>query len=131
MVTPVSPLLNALRLLQLQVNGPRQAPQRPIGPGAATQAMARMPGSPAGPTAGLLALPARLRALRAREGGLPSAKALRLFIEAALLEELGDPMQLDPAFSDLVERTCLALEQDAGAASLLSRMMVELDALAA
>lgn len=80
--------------------------------------------------AALRRLPARLKTLRAGDGTLPRSQALRLFIEATLLDELGPQLQLDPAFADLVERTSQALEADDGAASMLDDALQELAALA-
>jgi hypothetical protein len=77
----------------------------------------------------LEALRTRLRATRALPGGLTSAHALRLFVEAALADEWGHQLQLDPAFHDLVERTCKALEADDAQAQLLVAAMQELEAL--
>lgn len=130
MPAPVSPLANALRLLKVELIQARNAGAEPkAASGAHSRAAPINPGA-AAPSA-LQALPAKLRALRAQKGGdLPRSKTLRLFVEAALLEELGSELQLDPAFGDLVERTCGAIEQDAGSASLLTDALTELQALA-
>jgi hypothetical protein len=49
-------------------------------------------------------------------------------VQAALLDELGASLQLDPALGDLVERTCQALERDAASAPLLAEALQELQA---
>ena len=87
--------------------------------------------SAAAATTALQGLSTRLRAARLQAGGtLPRAKALRLFVEAALLDELGGELQLDPALEGLVERTCRAIEQDADSQALLGEALDELQALA-
>lgn len=80
-------------------------------------------------SAQLDALRIRLRTARAQPGGLSPAKALRLFVEAALADEWGGDVQLDASFHDLVERTCRLLEADEQQAGLLVAAMQELDAL--
>lgn len=80
-------------------------------------------------SAQLNALRTRLRTARAQPGGLAPARALRLFVEAALTDEWGREVQLDVAFHDLVERTCRALEADEEQAGLLLAALQELDAL--
>ncbi|PTT87307.1 hypothetical protein DBR42_11915 [Pelomonas sp. HMWF004] len=72
----------------------------------------------------------QVRSARGADGKLPPGKALRLFVQAALVDELGTELQLDPAMSDLVERTCQAIEQDSGSAALLADALRELEALA-
>lgn len=128
MTTPISPLLHALRLLRTELAQARHAPGRAI------EAAAGRPASQAGPAAAATALQGlstRLRAARIQNGGpLPRAKALRLFVEAALLDELGGELQLDPALEGLVERTCRALEQDEASQALLGEALQELQALA-
>ena len=68
----------------------------------------------------------QLRAAAAQGGGLSRAGALRLVVEAALLNEWGEQLQLDPAFAALVDRTCRSLEDGEGDADLLSRTLKEL-----
>lgn len=129
MTTPISPLLQALQLLKTELAQARQAPPQ-------SQAGAFASGRPAGhvtPAAAtaLQGLSSKLRAARAQNGGtLPRAKALRLFVEAALIDELGSELQLDPALEGLVERTCRAIEQDAASQTLLGEALRELEALA-
>jgi len=130
MPAPISPLANALRLLKVEMAQTRDA-QSAGKEAVAAKARATAGSSPAVAPTALQALPAKLRALRSQKGGeLPRAKALRLFVEAALLEEFGGEFQLDPAFGDLVERTSSAIEQDASGAALLADALNELQALA-
>lgn len=68
----------------------------------------------------------QLRALRDAQGRLPGSKALRLFVQAALVDELGLSLQLDPALGEWVERTCQTIEQDPGSAALLGEALQEL-----
>jgi len=124
MTGTISPLAQALRLLQVQLTQARGA-----------AAGGKPPSTRTAETAGttltaLQALRGQLRAARGADGRLPAAKALRLFVQAALLDELGTSLQLDPAFSELVERTCQALEHDTAGAALLADALQELDALA-
>jgi hypothetical protein len=88
-------------------------------------------GVPAATPAALQALRAQLRAARDAEGRLSRGKALRLFVQAALLDELGESLQLDPAMSDLLERICRTLEEDSASAPLLAEALEELQAWAA
>lgn len=127
MPSPVSPLSQALRLLQVQLTQARGTAQGK----AAGVARAGQPTelAPQAAPAALQALRAQLRAARGGDGKLPAHKALRLFVQAALVDELGAELQLDPALSDLVERTCQALEQDPASATLLADALQELDAL--
>lgn len=125
MTAPVSSLARALHLLRVELT---QTPQGRVGAAQARRArtateVQAMPATAVG------ALRAKLRAARAQPGGLTRGKALRLFIEAALLDELGSELQLDPAFADLVERTCQAIEQDEGSASLLAAAMDDMATL--
>ena len=68
----------------------------------------------------------QLRAAAAQGGGMSRAAALRMVVEAALLNEWGEQLQLDPAFAALVDRTCRSLEDGEGGAELLSRTLKEL-----
>lgn len=124
MTGAISPLAQALRTLQVQLTQARSAAADGKPPPARTTEAAATT-----PTA-LQALRGQLRAARGADGRLPAAKALRLFVQAALLDELGASLQLDPAFSELVERTCQALERDTAGAGLLANALQELDALA-
>ncbi|MBB2486257.1 hypothetical protein H5407_13625 [Mitsuaria sp. WAJ17] len=54
---------------------------------------------------------------------------MRLLVEAALLQELGESLQLDPGFGDLVERTSRAIELDEGCAPLLAEAFDQMTAL--
>ncbi len=124
MTSSISPLAQALRALQVQLTQERKA--APGGAASAAQQASTRP--PAATVPALQALRTQLRAAREADGRLSSAKALRLFVQAALVDELGASLQLDPALGDLVERTCQALEQDAASATLLTEALVELQA---
>ena len=128
MTAPISPLIQALRLLKTELAQARQSPPRGRPTAGATESHAAAP-----PTAAALqGLHAKLKAARVQGGGaLPRSKALRLFVEAALLDELGSELQLDPALEGLVERSCQALEQDAANAGLLDEALRELEVLSA
>ncbi|MBW8743394.1 MAG: hypothetical protein JF628_03440 [Sphingomonas sp.] len=130
MTSPIFPLAHALRLLKVEL-----AQARETRSGTKAASLAHSPGAQAGATepaavSALQGLRTKLQATRAQGGSLAPAKALRLFVEAALLDELGSALQLDPALSDLVERTCRAIEQDTGSAALLADALQELQALA-
>lgn len=129
MTAPISPLIHALRLLKTELAQSRQSPsQGQAAAGAAGAVTGRTQAAPA--AAALQGLHAKLKAARVQGGGaLPRSKALRLFVEAALLDELGSELQLDPALESLVERTCRTLEQDADSAALLEEALQELEAL--
>lgn len=125
MVSSVSPLSQALTLLRaelLDAGAARSNPQ-PAAPAVARSA------APTPPATALASLPAKLRALRAQQGRLIPAKALRLFVEAAMLDELNATMQLDPLFGSWVERTCQAIEQDPENHALIVEAIKELDEL--
>jgi len=126
MPASISPLAQALRMLKVELNQARGAvanrPTSATNPNTA--------GAAAKQASALQALRTQVRAARGADGKLPPGKALRLFVQAALLDELGTELQLDPAMSDLVERTCQAIEQDPGSAPLLAEAMQELEALA-
>lgn len=129
---PISPLTQALGLLKVELARARDAQTGASAAVSTPGGALASGGARVGVAAALQSMPARLRALRESENGsLPRAKALRLFVEAVLLDELGGALQLDPAFGDLLERTCRAIEQDDGAATLLADALQELDALAA
>lgn len=125
---PVSPLSQALRLLKVQLTQARGAAQGRTAGAARTEQAELAP--QAAPAAALQALRTQLRAARGGDGKLPAHKALRLFVQAALVDELGAELQLDPSLSDLVERTCQTLERDPASATLLAEALQELDALA-
>jgi len=129
MTAPISPLIHALRMLKTELAQARQSPaQGQAAPGAGRSAPHT---TAAAATTALQGLSTKLRAARLQAGGaLPRSKALRLFVEAALLDELGGELQLDPALEDLVERTCRAIEQDAGSQALLGEALDELQVLA-
>jgi len=130
MPTPVSPLAHALRLLKVELAQTR--PDR-AGSKATTEAQKRVAqpeAVQAHKATALRRLPAKLKAVREQKGDLHHGKALRLFIEAVLVDELGGELQLDAAFGDLVERTCRAIEQDGNSASLLKDALKELEDLA-
>lgn len=128
MPSSISPLAQALRLLKGDLNQAR---------GVAVNRQAVLPGQAAlagvaqqATSNALQALRTQVRAARGADGKLPPGKALRLFVQAALLDELSTELQLDPAMSDLVERTCQAIERDPGSATLLADALQELEALA-
>lgn len=124
MSSSISALASALRALHVQLaqarkvaaGGPARAAQQAV-----AQQLAAAP-------AALQALRTQLRAARDADGRLSGAKALRLFVQAALLDELGKSLQLDPALGDLVERTCQAIESDPASATLLAEALFELQA---
>lgn len=126
MPSPISPLTQALRLLKVELaRKSNEAPTSQV-----TVDTKRRPTASGGSTTSALQrLPSKLKAERSQKDGLSRSKALRLFIEAVLLDELGSKLQLDPAFSDLVERTCSAIEKDPGNAALLEDALTDLDAL--
>jgi len=128
MPTSISPLAQALRLLKVELNQARGAGvnRQAVLPGQAALAGVAQQAAPNA----LQALRTQVRAARGADGKLPPGKALRLFVQAALLDELGTGLQLDPAMNDLVERTCQAIEQDSGSAALLTDALRELEALA-
>ena len=130
MPSSISPLAQALRLLKVELNQARTLRSGGKVHGSQNAGEAADLGATKAATA-LQGLPAKLRMVRAQaNGNLSRAKALRLFVEAALLDELGSELQLDPAFSELVERTCRAIEQDSGSATLLDEALKDLQALA-
>lgn len=127
MSSPISPFNQALRALQVQLAQARTVAANP----APDRAAGRVPASGATVQAPALSsamqgLRTQLRAACDAQGRLPSGKALRLFVQAALLDELGASFQLDPALGDWVERTCQAIEQDPGNATLLGEALQEL-----
>lgn len=129
MSTPVSPLANALRLLKVELARARDArPENRLAADVNKPATQVVAGQAAAATA-LKSLPGKLKAARTQNGGLSRGKALRLFLEAVLLDEFGSNLQLDPAFGDLVERTCRSIEQDEESATLLTDALRELEAL--
>ncbi|KQV92104.1 hypothetical protein [Pelomonas sp. Root1237] len=128
MTAPISPLIHALRLLKAELAQARHSPSQRQATAGASAGLVNRAAPPAAVTA-LQGLTAKLKAARAQGGAIPRAKALRLFVEAALLDELGGELQLDPALEGLVERTCRAIEQDAGSAALLDEALQELQAL--
>lgn len=127
MTGPVSPLAQALRLLQVQLAQARAGAAAP-GQQARGRSMQQKAEARAVPTA-LQALRTQLREARRADGSLSPSKALRLFVQAVLLDELGASLQLDPAMASLVERACQALERDADSAALLADALRELEAL--
>ncbi|WP_457325627.1 hypothetical protein [Roseateles sp. P5_E11] len=128
MTAPISPLIHALRLLKAELAQARHSPSQRQATAGASAGLVNRAAPPAAVTA-LQGLTAKLKAARAQGGDIPRAKALRLFVEAALVDELGGELQLDPALEGLVERTCRAIEQDAGSAALLDEALQELQAL--
>lgn len=120
----IPPLAQALQRLRTE----QRLAQAP--PGASTPAASGLAQPPAPRRTARSQLPARLRALRAGEPHLPAPQALRLFVEATLIDEFGEQLQLDPAFAELVESTSRTIESDAGSARLLEDALTELAALA-
>ncbi len=53
-------------------------------------------------------------------------KALRLFIEAVLLEELGQELALDGKFQGIVDRLLEAIEADESMSGIVDEASVEL-----
>lgn len=130
MPAPVSPLFHALRLLKVELVQPRGVAEG--NRSNATNGAARTDPAAApqmAPPAAFQALSAQLRAARTADGKLPPGKALRLFVQAALLDELGEDLQLDPALGNIVERTCTTLEQDDSCAPVLAEALRDLEAL--
>lgn len=129
MSTSIPPLTHALRLLKIELAHARDAKSGPKQSSVAKPASIQSAPNQSVATTALRRLPAKLKAIRAQNGSLNGGKALRVFIEAVLLDELGSGLQLDPEFGDLVERTCQTLEQDTGTAVLLTEALKELEAL--
>lgn len=133
MPSSISPLAHALRLLRVElteIRAPHSGSRTAAARGMTGPSHANATGAQNAPTA-LQGLPAKLRSVRAQgKGNLPRTKALRLFVEAVLLDEFGEQLQLDPAFNDLVERACKAIEQDSQSAALLDEAIADLQALA-
>lgn len=129
MTASISPLAQALKLFRVELGQARSVGVNRQTGGAAGAA-ARNAVAQQVPVNALQALRTQVRAARGSDGKLPPGKALRIFVQAALLDELGSGLQLDPALGDLVERTCLAIEQDNGNASLLADALRELEAMA-
>jgi hypothetical protein len=127
MTSSITPLAHALRLLKVEL---AQARATAEGRHTTSSASARAGSAQQAPSTALQALRSQIRAARSSDGKLPPGKALRLFVQAALFDELGAELQLDPAMGDLVERTCQAIEQDQASAALLADALRELEALA-
>jgi hypothetical protein len=77
------------------------------------------------PGTNISTLASRLATLR-RDDPQRSRRALRLFIEAVLLDEFGDALILSAELDRLVERSLAAMESDEGLRELLSRATDEL-----
>ncbi len=132
MPSPTSSLARTLHLMRLEQTHARQQPgsvRGGVGGHAGAAAEATSSGAASLAAQRVAALRGRLKAARAMPGGLTRARALRLFVEAALLDEWGGSLQLDAGFHDLVERTCQTLEADSTQADLLAAAMEELDGL--
>ncbi len=71
------------------------------------------------------ALPGQVAAL-VGDAATRRRKALRLFLEALLLDEFGEENVLAPEFHALVEKTASAIEDDDELAGLLNEAMAEL-----
>lgn len=127
MPSSISPLNQALSLLKVQLNQARVSGHRKQAPSVAS---AQAEFASQAPAAALQALRTQVRNARGRDGKLEPRKALRLFVQAALVDELGAELQLDPALNDLVERTCQALEQDSANAAILADALRDLEKLA-
>jgi hypothetical protein len=128
MTAPISTLIHALRLLKTELTQARQSRPQGQAPAGNSARLGEEAAPPAAASA-LQALTTKFKAARLQGGVVSRSKALRLFVEAALLDELGGDLQLDPALEGLVERTCRAIEQDAGSAALLDEALQELQAL--
>lgn len=120
----IPPLAQAIQRLRTEQ---RLAQAQKNASAAAASALAQ---PPAPRRTALSQLPARLRALRAGGPHLPAPQALRLFVEATLIDEFGEQLQLDPAFAELVESTSRTIEGDTSGAQLLGEALTELAAMA-
>lgn len=120
----IPPLAQAIQRLRTEQRL-AQAQKNPSTPPASALAQ-----PPALRRTALSQLPARLRALRAGAPHLPAPQALRLFVEATLIDEFGEQLQLDPAFAELVESTSRTIEGDTSSAQLLGEALTELAAMA-
>lgn len=125
MPAPVPPLSSVLQLLSKASVSPGVRRTAKGNEGAGPVQQARRAGEGKSPAE---RLHARLRVARLQPGWSAS-KALRLLVEAALLQEFGDALQLDPSFGELVERTCGAIEQDEGCAALLQEAFEQMSLL--
>jgi len=118
MVTSVSGVAALVRMIRSQLAPPGAAPARRL-----RSADGRTAGTPDGTLARLVEQ--RVRAI-GRDDPQRGRKALRVFLEAALLDELGQHLLADPRFFDLVDEVQAALEQDASCQPVLEQAMAQL-----
>ena len=121
MITPLPSLARSLQLLRADLADARNRPEQ-------SKTLRPAAGDTVAPQrrSAVLRLPVKLRALRSTEGQVSPGKVLRAFVEAALLDELGDEQQLDPSFAELVEKTCRTIESDPRNAGLMQEAVGEL-----
>ena len=74
----------------------------------------------------LSALPQRLETLTGLADEERRRRALRLFLEAVLMDELGEENVLSAEFGDLVERVASSLEETPSARKMLAEALDEL-----
>jgi hypothetical protein len=117
MVTSVSGVTALVRMIRSQ-----------LAPHSAAAATRRSGGAraPAAQGEGLARLvEARVRAI-GRDDPQRGRKAFRVFLEAVLVDELGEQLLADPRFFQLVDEVQGALEQDAACAPLLAQAVAQL-----
>jgi len=105
MVDPLGPLTHAIATLRSSLAKPGTAAKRSVGEGSALQRQGQ-----AAPSH-VATLASRLAALR-EDDPQRARKALRLFIEAVLLDEFGSELVLTTEFERLVDRSLSAIESD-------------------
>ena len=117
MVTSVSGVTALVRMIRSQLAQPGAASARRTGGGGARMA------APDETLARLVE--SRVRAI-SRDDPQRGRKAVRVFLEATLLDELGQHLLADPRFFRLVDEVQEALEQDAVCQPLLQQAMAQL-----
>lgn len=124
MIDPLGSLSRTIALLRSQM-----APQQAAGTAGLRSGAAARPLSSAAAAAGvpsqLALLPARLSAIPA-DDPQRARRALKLFVEAVLVDEFGDPLLQDASGAELVERTLNALEGDDALRTTLAAASLEL-----
>lgn len=121
MIDRLDSLARAIATLRSSVaqgapNRATAAPAQGTAPGASSRA---------GGHSHVASLPARLASLAA-DDPQRTRRALRLFIEAVLLDQLGEGLLLSADWDPLVEKTLAALEGDEGLRALLDQSAHEL-----
>ena len=124
MTLPIQSLAHSLHLLRAELGEVRS--QSTLKSTAQPQVNSGAPNAIAQHGSAVGRLTGRLQALSSLDGQVSHAKVLHAFVEAALLDEFGEDQQLDPAFVELVEKTCLALEASPGGAALAKEVVAEL-----